>query len=288
MATRKTTSMELKVGITAAVALALLTLMIFTVKKIHFGKGGYPIDVSFQFVDAINPQADVVIGGGVKIGYVSDISVVDDRVHLKVFLNNNVKVPNTAKFQILSKGLMGDKYLNVVAQEDTGEYLRENEHVEGIEPTNIDKAFQRFGQVADSIKMLLGDPEIQVSLGTMMKNFGSLSQRLDRLVKTNEVHITRSFSNLSTSTEAIKRFSKDIAVVTAELEKMLSPVNQANIAQTLENLKSMSSRLDMQIAKIEQQEGPLGVLINDEQLAKDLKALIKELKENPWKLLWKK
>jgi len=287
MAARKTRGLELKVGITVGIALLFLTVTIFTVEKIHFGKAGYPINVSFQFVDAIKPQADVVIGGGVKIGHVAEIKVKGDRVHLKVMLNNNVKVPKNAKFQILSKGLMGDKYLNVVAQEDTGEYLQENDHIQGIEPTNIDKAFQRFGQVADAIKMILGDPEIQISLGDMMKNFGSLSGRLDRLVRKNEKHITRSFTNLSSASAAINRFSQDIATVTNELEELFSPGNQENIARTLENLKSVSIRLDAQVAKLEKSESPLGVLINDEQMAKDLKKLIKDLKENPWKLFWK-
>ena len=287
MAARKTATLELKVGITIGVALLLLAITIVTVEKIHFGQAGYPIDVSFQFVDAIKPQADVVIGGGVKIGHVAEIQVEGDRVHLKVMLDNKVKVPKNAKFQILSKGLMGDKYLNVVAQQDTGEYLQENEHVEGIESTNMDKAFQRLGQVADSLKLVLGDPDMQTSLGDMMKNFGSLSEGLDRLVKKNEQHINQSFINVAASTAAIKRFSQDIASVTAELEKLFSDTNRENITKILDNLQSTSASLDQHIKKLEKTDGPLGTLINDEQMAKDLKKLVKELKENPWKLLWK-
>ncbi|MCD4812108.1 MlaD family protein [bacterium] len=287
MAVKKISGLELKVGITAGIALLFLALTIFMVEKIHFGQAGYPIYVSFQFVDAINPQADVVIGGGVKIGYVSQITAKGERIILAVMLNKNVKVPKSAKFQIISKGLMGDKYLNVVAQKDVGEYLQANDRVVGVEPLNIDKAFERFGQVADSIKLMLGDPDIQGSLGDMMRNFESLSGRLDQLVRENEQYLSNSFENFSQAAESINEFSKDIESITHGLEKVLSKTNQKNIETTLVSLKNVSVRLDEQILNIEKSKGALGVLINDEKMAKDLKQLVKELKDDPWKLLWK-
>ncbi|MCK5218836.1 MCE family protein, partial [bacterium] len=175
MAKKRMAGIEWKVGITIGAALLLLILAIFTVEDLHLGEKGYPVYVSFQFVDALKPQSDVVIGGGVKIGHVSEIMIKDDRVLLKVMVKDNVKIPANAKFRILSKGLMGDKYVNVVAQADSGEYLQPGDHIQGVEPTNIDKAFQRFGQVADSIKQLLGDPEIKTSFSNMLNNFGNLS-----------------------------------------------------------------------------------------------------------------
>ncbi|MEW6517520.1 MAG: MlaD family protein [candidate division FCPU426 bacterium] len=287
MPQRKTTALELKVGITAAVALIMLAVIIFTVEKVRFGKAGYPIYVSFQFVDAIKPQADVVIGGGVKIGSVEAIDVQGERIQLKVMVNHNVKIPTSARFQILSKGLMGDKYLNVVTAEDTGEYIEENARIEGVEPTNIDKAFQRLGQVADSIKMLLGDPELKTSFGDMMKNFSSLSKRLDRLVEVNERNINRSVGDFTVAAKSVNRLTAEMENVTSELEKLLSEDNRKNIEVTLDKLRSLSSRLDAQVSNMEKTDTPLGALFNDKDMANNLKALVRELRENPWKLLWK-
>jgi phospholipid/cholesterol/gamma-HCH transport system substrate-binding protein len=35
-------------------------------------------------------------------------------------------------------------------------------------------------------------------------------------------------------------------------------------------------------------KGTIGVLLQDEQMADDVKGLVEELKAHPWKLLWKK
>jgi phospholipid/cholesterol/gamma-HCH transport system substrate-binding protein len=232
-------------------------------------------------VDALKPQSDVVIGGGVKIGHVSEIVIKDDRVLLEVMVKDHVKIPANAKFRILSKGLMGDKYVNVVAQADSGEYLQPGDHIQGVEPTNIDKAFQRFGQVADSIKQ-------KTSFSNMLKNFGSLSHRVDRLVKKNEKNIDQGLQNFSRSARSLRKFSVAIEGIGPNLKQMFSEGNSEDFETTLQNLKTLSVRLDAQVAKMEKGEGTLGALIHDQKMARDLKDLINDLKKHPWKLLWKR
>jgi len=277
----------LKVGITAGLALLLLAVIIFTVERFHFGRSGYPLDVSFDFVDAIKPQADVVIGGGVKIGQVDTITVQGERVHLRVIIDRDIHIPEDAKFQILSKGLMGDKYLNVVPQTTSRVFLKPGAQVRGVEPTNIDKAFQRFGQVADSVRMLLGDPELKNSFVDMLKNFSSLSSTLDRIVKKNENRVNRSIQDFSAASQEISVFSRDLSRMSGSLGKLLNDENAANIQSTLKSLKTTSARLEQAADKISKGEGALGALIEDKELAQNLKTLVKDVKDNPWKLLWK-
>ena len=288
MARKSMAGIEWKVGITVGAALLLLLLAIFIVEDLHLGEKGYPVYVSFQFVDALKPQSDVVIGGGVKIGHVSEIVVKDDRILLKVMVDDKIKIPTNAKFTILSKGLMGDKYVNVVAQADDGEHLQPGDHIQGVEPTNIDKAFQRFGQVADSIKQLLGDPEIKNSFSDMLKNFGSLSHRIDRLVKKNEKNIDQGLQNFSRSARSLRMFSAEMEGIGPNLKQMFSEGNSEKFETALQNLKALSARLDTQMAKMEKGEGMLGALIHDQKMAQNLKDLINDLKKHPWKLLWKK
>lgn len=288
MAKKRTAGIEWKVGITVGAALLLLLLAVFTVEDLHLGEGGYPVYVSFQFVDALKPQSDVVIGGGVKIGHVSEIVVKGDRVLLKVMVRDKIKIPVNAKFTILSKGLMGDKYVNVVTEVDSGEYFQPGDHIHGVEPANIDKAFQRFGQVADSIKQLLGDPEIKNSFSDMLKNFGSLSHRMDRLVEKNEKTIDKGLREFAGAARSLRRFSGDLEKLGPDLKQIFSKGNGENLQSALQNLKAISARLDVQMARMEKGEGMLGALLNDQEMAHNLRALIKDLKKHPWKLLWKK
>jgi phospholipid/cholesterol/gamma-HCH transport system substrate-binding protein len=281
-------SLEIKVGITAAVALVFLAIIIMTVEKFRFGQKGYPIDVAFNFVDAINPQSDVVIGGGVKIGRVNAITTRGEKIHLLIFINQDVKIPSDAKFQILSKGLMGDKYVNVIPTTLTSTYLKPGDLVEGVDPASIDRAFQRFGQLADSVRTLLGDPDIKNSLVDALKNISSVSRRLDRVLAKNEANINQTLQNLSSASTDIRAFSADLDAVSKDLHALLNEENQGNFNATLKNLKATTTRLDADMQKIDQGQGTLGALIQDKEMAENLKQLIKELKDNPWKLLWKK
>jgi len=289
MGTRKSRELELKVGLTVGIALILLAITIFTVEKFHFGESGYEIEVAFNFVDALKPQSDVKIGGGVKIGHVSEIVVEKELVVLKVVLDKDVRLPKTSKFQILSKGVMGDKYLNVVAVPTTEdqEFIKPGERMLGVEPANIDKAFQRLGQVADSIKLLLGDPELTGSFSEVMKNFGQLSGRLDALLKKNENNIDKGIKDISEAASSIKRFSNDIESVTKSLDELLSDKNMKNMGSVFSDLQNITSRLDTEVKRIEEGKGTLGVLIHDEQIGEDIKTVIKDVKKHPWKLFWK-
>jgi phospholipid/cholesterol/gamma-HCH transport system substrate-binding protein len=289
MENQRYVGLELKVGITAGIALLFLAIIIFTVEKFHFGQKGYPVDVSFQFVDAINPQADVYIGGGVKIGRVESIAVSGERVHLRVVINANVRIPSDAKFQILSKGLMGDKYLNVVAQtlSTTGEVLKPGASVEGVEPANIDKAFQRLGQVADSVRALFGDPSMKSSLSEMLRSLSSLSSRLDRIVANNEGNMNRSLKDFSSAATELNQFSQNLKDISEGIKAVLAEDNRENLAETLKNLRQTSGQLNQELLKISKGQGTLGVLLEDKQVAEDVKNLVRDVRENPWKLLWK-
>ncbi|NTV53740.1 MAG: MCE family protein [Candidatus Firestonebacteria bacterium] len=281
-------SLEIKVGITAAVALVFLAMIILTVEKFHFGQKGYPIDVAFNFVDAINPQADVVIGGGVKIGRVDTIVTRGEKIHLMIFINQDVKLPSDSKFQILAKGLMGDKYVNVIPTTLTGTFLKPGDQLDGVDPASVDRAFQRLGQLADSVRTLLGDPDMKNSLVDALKNISGVTRRLDRVLAKNENNINQTLENFSAASTDIRGFSEDLDAVSKDLRLMFNEENRDNLAVTMKNLKTTSARLDAALQKIDQGQGTLGALIEDREMAENLKKLIKDLKDNPWKLLWKK
>jgi phospholipid/cholesterol/gamma-HCH transport system substrate-binding protein len=284
---RKDVRLELRVGIAVGVALLLLVVIIFTVGKIKLGKSGYPLNISFDFVDAINPQADVLIGGGVKIGYVDSISIQGERIFVRAMINRKVRIPVDAKFQIISKGLMGDKYLNVIPQTSSNVYLEPGAQVEGMESANMDKAFQRLSAVADSVKSLLGDPTMKSSLVDALQSFSSLARRLDRLVAKNEGSITRSVADFSESAKAVRGFSQDLKNFSANAGDILTAQNAEALKVTLDNLKKTSVRLEAASNQISQGKGALGVLVQDQQVGQDLKDFVKEVKDNPWKLFWK-
>lgn len=52
-------------------------------------------------------------------------------------------------------------------------------------------------------------------------------------------------------------------------------------------LDSLADRADKLLARIDKGDGTLGAALNDKQVYDDLRALLTDLRQNPWKLLWK-
>ncbi|HVE87071.1 MAG TPA: MCE family protein, partial [Myxococcales bacterium] len=61
----------------------------------------------------------------------------------------------------------------------------------------------------------------------------------------------------------------------------------ASYAAAGEKLDRIATRAERVLARLEAGEGTLGAMAKDDQLYKDLKDLIADLKAHPWKVLWK-
>lgn len=55
--------------------------------------------------------------------------------------------------------------------------------------------------------------------------------------------------------------------------------------QVMERMDQMSTRADGLLARIEKGEGSVGQLIHDDDVYQDLKSLLRDLRENPWRLV---
>ena len=71
------TNLELKVGIFAFIALAILTLAVFSISEIHLFEKGYEITVWFTFASGIEVGAPVRVAG-IEVGEVKTVELTYD------------------------------------------------------------------------------------------------------------------------------------------------------------------------------------------------------------------
>ena len=81
-------------------------------KEGHGQNYDYHINVSFERIDGLTNGADVKIGG-VKIGYVHDITVDPEffDVNLHMRLDSQYRIPADSSASITSDGLLSDKFI---------------------------------------------------------------------------------------------------------------------------------------------------------------------------------
>jgi len=81
---------------------------------------------------------------------------------------------------------------------------------------------------------------------------------------------------------------------TDELVSAIGPDEKEDLKLALKHLSSSAKKTDKILSKVESLvdhvesgEGTLGAFFKDEELYDDLRELIRDLKHNPWKLIWK-
>jgi len=116
------------------------------------------------------------------------------------------------------------------------------------------------------------------SLNKTMKSFEGVSSELNSLLIENKSKIDSTFSYLKITTNNLASFSDSLA--------------QVDIKAMATNLESTLKSFDAVMKKIEQGEGSIGKLVNDEKLydnldaaSKELEELLRDLKENPKRYL---
>jgi phospholipid/cholesterol/gamma-HCH transport system substrate-binding protein len=302
MEDRMKLSDEVKVGIFTTIAIVVLLLSTIYISNITFVKRGYSINVIFDSANDLKVRAKVKYGGGVVIGSVSDIKLTPSGKIMTVLnINNDVKIRRDAKISIYTAGMMGEKFVNVVGGTDETGFILPGESVVGIGSGGIDSAFSNLNDVSAEFKEVLmalsklfkGD--LQSSLVSSVKNVNDLSKSVKIMIEENKNSINKSVENFKKSSEDIAKATADLKELVGELNKLVKDISKSNLPQTVDNINKVSLKLDSTISslesaakKIDSGEGVVGVLINDKKMAEDLKVLIKDIKDNPWKLLWKK
>ncbi len=88
--------------------------------------------------------------------------------------------------------------------------------------------------------------------------------------------------------ERVMDVTKKLEVAIGGINKIVSDENNIkSLSETFENLSLLTGNINDILENIKTGEGTVGKLIYDERLYDDLQGLTADLKENPWKLLYR-
>ena len=88
--------------------------------------------------------------------------------------------------------------------------------------------------------------------------------------------------------DQVMAIAKKMDTTIASFNKIINDEkNQDSISATLQNLSSVTGGLNGIVSDMRASKGTIGRLLYDERLYDDLQGLTSELKQNPWKLLYR-
>lgn len=321
-------SNEVKIGILSIVAIALS----FWGYKFILGQNllikANTYKVYYEEVNGLILGTPVQISG-VKIGSVSKVEYIpkpDEKVLVVLNLDKNIKIPKDTKAVIVSTGFMGGKAINLIYGTPctAPNCAKSGDFIEGktkgllgsmvgidnmqayvdILVEGLQQAVASIGDSATGDSTMMG--EALNDFSETMANLESATGKLDNLLGRSSGKIDGTLANLNSLTGSLDDKKEQIGsminnfdslsqqLVNAELDQTLTEFKTAvtDLQSTLQTANQALDGLSSVMSKINNGEGTLGKLINDEELYRNLQnaseqadSLMTDLEERPYRYM---
>lgn len=267
--------LELKVGIFVAVGLAILAALVVQFGRLGEGfKTYYDLTVHFPDASGLLKGSDVLMGGA-KIGRVSGqpMLVTTGRgVDVPLRIYDYAHIPVGTSITVGSSGLLGDRFVQVYppAGKPTA-YIAKGAHVEGTRAQGIEDLTKQGGELVKDLR------------GTVAKIDTAVSRLNEQaLSPTNMDHLKETFANLSKATASLSETSKKIDGVVEKADATLGSAKEAadKVQLAVGDARKTIQGAGKVMDEARHGDGILAMLLTNEDVANNLKALISNLRRH--------
>ena len=182
-------------------------------------------------------------------------------VPLKIY--DYIKVPDGSKFTVGSSGLLGDRFVNVTMPAGQPKaFLAPNTYISGARETGIDDLTREGGALVNDLR------------GTVQKiDVAAARLAQDTLSPANTENLKLTMEHLNEATGALAESSKKLDGV---IEKADSTMESAK--KSADNLQNAISDTRKLLGTAREGKGVLAEVLNNQELASDLRALVSNLR----------
>ena len=295
---------ETKVGVLAVVAIAILILGYSFLKGNDVFTSENTFYASYERVDGLTVSKPVMVNG-FQIGRVSALTLARDGSILTEFkIDKKYVVPKNTLARIASTDLLGGKAIvfelgDSQSYAQTGDTLDagiQKNIMEQVEP--IQKKAEAIFAVMDSVLTSVNNtinPEFQKninrSLASIANTLNTLEHtaiQVDGMVGVEKSKISGILTNVESISRNLNNNNQKLTQIFTNLEKVSDNAARVNFEETMNKANMAVANLQSVVDSIDNGQGSLGKLINDDKLyhnledaSKSLDNLIIDVKENP-------
>ena len=258
---------EFKVGVLVVVVAGLIGAMSL---KVSDGGGVFGSGKTHSFIvdDAGGlVKNSAVKMAGIKVGIIKDIELVGHRARIILDLEDDVELTESAKVELRSDGILGDRHVELVPGVQTDAKLEDGaeiKHADGSGGLNqvmaeVSKITKSLNELADNLnKAAKGDGDPSTPIGRIVLNIEKITQDLAGLTDRNK--------------DKIDNIIDDVENLTNNLNQYIDEESLARVDNAIKNIEEITD-------KVNKGEGTLGRLINDEETVEELNAAISNVNE---------
>jgi len=272
-------SVEAKVGFFVLIGIMILGYMSMKAGRFEYsGDRGYDVIAYFDSAEGIVKGVPVEIAG-VEVGRVKEITLEAGRAKMVLQINPELQIGEDAKAIIRSKGVLGDKYVEIALGSPQASRIAPGGRISQTQsPANIDTLLQQLSAIGEDIRNItrplsgvIGGEEGEASLRVIMENMRELTETLNVAVQKNNENINRMLENLAL-------FSGDLTEMSGANREAVEEI-VANFRLASTQLLQTMTELDEITEKVNRGEGTIGQLIHDDRTIGRLNETLLALKE---------
>lgn len=262
---------QLRVGIFMAIGLAAVALMV-----VYFGRFGdglkqyYTLRVEYPNASGIFKGASVLLAGA-KVGMVESAPVIlpdMNGVYLTLKIYSDVEIPSKSTFAIGSSGLLGDRFIQIDLEKDA----------KGSPPIAPGSVIQGKPESGGLAEIQASAPEILAEVKKAVENINAVAQKLnsDVFKESTLTNLNETMANLKATSASFAEASKKIDGVVTKAEGTIEAGGETMVSAkaAADELKKTLVDIRALVAQAKQGRGALGVLLNDREVADNIKALV--------------
>jgi phospholipid/cholesterol/gamma-HCH transport system substrate-binding protein len=181
------TKLELQVGVFVFIGLVILGVLVLMIGKFELWNGGYEFATTFNFVNGVKLGAPVRFAG-VDVGEVRDVQVYfspeesRSKVRVVVWVKNGLQIPVDSTVWVNTLGLLGEKYVEIMAGDNREQFVTANYTLTGKDPV----AMHEVGELAKKVVTDIDDNIVKIKEGEgtvgRLLNDDSIYKEIEALV----------------------------------------------------------------------------------------------------------
>jgi len=274
---------ELKVGITVIAAVLCFLLIFGWAKNLIVSGNRHEVTIKFNSVAGLE-KGDPVAINGVRKGYVTEISVLNDSVIVKAELEQGTVLKADAKFFVAMLDLMGGKKIEVYpGSSETridfkkiqkgsfqGDIASAMAMLSSVQGDLID-VIKEIKITLTSMNSVVGDKEFTSNVKRTIKDLKTLTENVSAVISENREGIKKLLETGTRLAENADSFIND------NKEEIKNTVKSAN--ELIKNSNELIIKITNFSDEIKNKQNNAGKLLYDEQFMNDLKTSVKQAKD---------
>ena len=235
---------------------------------------------SFMLDDAAGlvPNSAVKMAG-IKVGIIEDIELQDGRAKVKILVGNNTPMSQSGWVELRSDGILGDKHVELYQGAPGDPMLASGEEIKTTKAGgSLDDVMRQVGKISESLttladtltKAATGNGDPQSPVGRIILNIEKVSADLAHMTGNNRDKIDNIISRVENISTSIDELINDKGPDGFKAAWQNAVDSLKRVDRSLKNIEEVTE-------KINNGEGTIGKLINDDTTVNELNVAIENV-----------